>query len=197
MERAKKECILNAAARAFAKVGFRKASVDDIARDAGVAKGTIYLACESKEDLFYQSVQRDVRAWVAKVASCIDPRKPADELLGDVATAAFAYLHQHTLVRDLLTGIYYGQLPGWTERFEDLRSIGRNNVVEILRLGIRQGRFRADLDVETTALLLEDLQLAGMLQETRLGGGQPDVLKLRMTAGLQLVLDGLRVRPGA
>ena len=55
MERAKKECILDSAVKAFAKLGFKKASVDDIARDAGVAKGTVYLACESKEDLFFQA----------------------------------------------------------------------------------------------------------------------------------------------
>jgi AcrR family transcriptional regulator len=44
MELAKKECILVEAARAFARFGFKKTSVDEIAKAAGVAKGTIYLA---------------------------------------------------------------------------------------------------------------------------------------------------------
>ena len=59
MERAKKDCILDSAAKAFARLGFKKASIDAIARAARVAKGTVYLACESKEDLFFQAVHRD------------------------------------------------------------------------------------------------------------------------------------------
>ena len=78
MELAKKECILMEAARAFARFGFKKTSVDEIAKAAGVAKGTIYLAAESKEDLFYQTLHREVRQWVAEVSKLIDPREPAD-----------------------------------------------------------------------------------------------------------------------
>ncbi len=43
MDAAKKDCILLQAARAFARFGFKKASIDDIAREAGVGKGTVYL----------------------------------------------------------------------------------------------------------------------------------------------------------
>jgi AcrR family transcriptional regulator len=44
--------ILNAAGEVFARFGFKKASVEDIARRAGVGKGSIYLHFESKEALF-------------------------------------------------------------------------------------------------------------------------------------------------
>ena len=102
MEIAKKECILMEAARAFARFGFKKTSVDEIAKAAGVAKGTIYLAVESKEDLFYQALHREVRAWVGEVAKLIDPRKPADDLLGEMALLGFQKLEESPLVRDLL-----------------------------------------------------------------------------------------------
>src|SRR4030095_2456223 len=102
MERDKKECILSAAARAFARFGFKKTSVDQIAKDAGVAKGTVYLAADTKEDLFYQAVHREVRAWVAETAKVIDPRVPADQLLLLVSQRGFEYLEERPLVRDLL-----------------------------------------------------------------------------------------------
>ena len=54
MDHAKRETILESATRLFARLGFKKCSIDEIARAAGVAKGTIYLACDSKTDLFYQ-----------------------------------------------------------------------------------------------------------------------------------------------
>src|SRR5215813_8635098 len=101
MERAKKECILEAAARAFSRAGFKKASVDEIAKDAGVAKGTVYLASDSKEHLFFQSVHREVREVVGELSKIIDPTLPADQLLQEVARQAVAIVSQRPLVRGL------------------------------------------------------------------------------------------------
>ena len=44
--------ILEAALMVFSRYGYRRASMDDVAREAGVAKGTLYLYHESKEALF-------------------------------------------------------------------------------------------------------------------------------------------------
>lgn len=49
---AKRRSILRAAIRCFAKKGYDAASLDDIARSAEVAKGTVYLYFRSKADLF-------------------------------------------------------------------------------------------------------------------------------------------------
>jgi AcrR family transcriptional regulator len=53
-----REAILVAATETFARYGFKKASVDDIARRAGIGKGTVYLHFESKEELFGAVVRR-------------------------------------------------------------------------------------------------------------------------------------------
>lgn len=192
MELAKKDCILMEAARAFAKWGFRKTSVDEIAKAAGVAKGTIYLAADSKEDLFYQALHREVRTWVAEVSKIIDPRTPADELLGQMALFGFQKLETSPLVHDLLTGKTKELLPMWSERFEELRSLGMQNVVEVLRLGIKQGVFRQELEVQLVAQTLQDLQIAGYLFHG--GQGVTEKLMAHFAAGLDLVLNGLRVR---
>lgn len=49
---AKRRSILRAAIRCFAKKGYDDASLDDVARLAEVAKGTVYLYFKSKADLF-------------------------------------------------------------------------------------------------------------------------------------------------
>jgi AcrR family transcriptional regulator len=194
VERAKKDCILLAAAKAFARLGFRKASVDEIARDAGVAKGTVYLACESKEDLFYQALHREIREWVGKVAVLIDPRRPADELLVEVAAAAAVHLESNSLIRELLEGKHAEILPAWADRLEELRALGRRNIDEILAIGVRQGVFREDLDVTETAQLLQDLSVTAYLLHQRPEDRAPAALERRMRAGLALVLDGMRTR---
>lgn len=50
--------ILDSAARLFARFGYRKTTVADIARESGVAKGSIYLHYDSKQDLFLRLIQQ-------------------------------------------------------------------------------------------------------------------------------------------
>ena len=56
----KREAILGAALELFGRYGYRRTSVDDIARRAGVAKGTVYLYVENKEALF-RTLARSLR----------------------------------------------------------------------------------------------------------------------------------------
>lgn len=191
MERAKHESILVEAARAFTRHGFKKASVDFIAKAAGVAKGTVYLACESKEDLFYQVLLREVRSWCGEVSKVIDPRVPADQLLVSASRTANSYLQERPLLRSLLFGEAHSMLPDWSDRLDELTRIGLDNVTQILRLGIKQGLFRADIDVDVTAQLLQDLQIAYYLLHDR-GADREAKLERRATAGFDLVLNGLR-----
>jgi AcrR family transcriptional regulator len=62
-ERSKREQradrILDAAAALMLRWGYNKTTVDDIARTAGVAKGTIYLHWKTREDLFFALMERE------------------------------------------------------------------------------------------------------------------------------------------
>ena len=56
----KAETILNAAEELFNRHGYRRTSMDDIAAEVGVAKGTLYLYFESKEALFCAIQARNI-----------------------------------------------------------------------------------------------------------------------------------------
>jgi AcrR family transcriptional regulator len=191
MERAKKDCILLEAAKCFARFGFKKTSVDEIAKQAGVAKGTVYLAAESKEDLYYQVLNREVRRWIAESARVID-RRPADEILVELLWVATEHLEESPLLKDLLLGAVFDLLPGWRSQLEELRELGRRNIIELLQLGVKQRVFREDLDIPLVAALLQDFHLAGYVLH---GGGDSTLFRKRGVAGLDLVLNGLRPRP--
>ncbi len=191
MEREKKECILSAATRLFARFGFKKTSVDQIAKDAGVAKGTVYLAADTKEDLFYQAVHRELRAYTAEIAKLIDPRKAADVLLAETTLAGMQYLEERPLVRDLIFGNHQILLPEWADRLDELRALGRGNCAEIIRLGIRQGLFRDDLDVDELATLLEDMAIATQVFHNR-GANKAERLRKRLVAAFDLLMNGIR-----
>src|ERR1044072_7431658 len=72
----KRERILDAAERIFARHGFFAAKVSDVAKEAGVADGTIYLYFKNKDDLLIslferrmQQVNETLRPAPAKVKS--------------------------------------------------------------------------------------------------------------------------------
>ena len=192
MDWAKKDCILLAAGKAFARWGFRKTSVDQIAKTAGVAKGTVYNACESKEDLFYQVLHREVRAWVADVSKVVDPSMPADQLLAVTADRGLAYLEDRPLVKDLLFRQAHDLIPSLSEKLDALCELGIDNVIAILRLGQKQGIFREDLDVPTTATLLQDLSLAFFVLHDTDRPDRDEIMNKRRDAALSLVLHGIR-----
>jgi AcrR family transcriptional regulator len=56
----KAEAILDAADRLFTRFGYRRTAMDDIASEASVAKGTLYLYFKSKEALFCAIQARNV-----------------------------------------------------------------------------------------------------------------------------------------
>jgi AcrR family transcriptional regulator len=52
--------LLEAARRVFAQKGFHEATVDDVAEDAGVAKGTVYLYYRSKRELYWAALKHGI-----------------------------------------------------------------------------------------------------------------------------------------
>ncbi|MBL8950282.1 MAG: TetR/AcrR family transcriptional regulator [Myxococcaceae bacterium] len=191
MDQAKRECIIVAAVKCFARFGFKKASVDEIAKDAGVAKGTVYLAAENKEDLLYQALLHELREWNAQMSKLIDPRRDALEILMDLATRGLESLPQRPLIKQLFEGDMHAMLPRWQDRFDELTRLGRRNTVEVLNLGVKQGRFRGDLDAEETAALLMDLQVSTMLFHNRETPDREERLGRRLVAAIALIERGL------
>lgn len=187
------ERILDAATKCFGKHGYKGTSIDKVAERAQVAKGTVYLYCENKEDLFYQAVHRELRQWVGSLSMKIDRRKRADHILFEMAAADLEFVEERPLVRDLLHGLFHGLLPGWSERWEELREIGLKHVVEVLELGIHQGVFASELDVTATARVLQEMQVAGTLLAHRTSRPIEDVRRQQI-ASVNLVMKGLLAR---
>jgi AcrR family transcriptional regulator len=73
--------ILDAALQVFGQYGYRRTSMDDIAREAGIGKGTIYLSFASKEEVFQALSQRLAQRMLAGAeAARHRPGTTADKL---------------------------------------------------------------------------------------------------------------------
>ena len=77
----REEVILDAADRLLARYGYKKMTVDDLAREARIGKGTVYLHFKSKEDVVLSHVERIVRRLLDRQQVIIESGEPAAEKL--------------------------------------------------------------------------------------------------------------------
>src|SRR5712691_4152376 len=63
----KPQQIIDAAIRVFARTGYYNSRVSDIAREAGIASGTIYLYFKTKDEILVTLFREKMAEWVAFV----------------------------------------------------------------------------------------------------------------------------------
>jgi AcrR family transcriptional regulator len=68
----KRSGILDAARTVFSRQGYAGASVEDVAGEAGIAKGTLYLYFKSKEDLYLAALARDLSSLAERARAEMD-----------------------------------------------------------------------------------------------------------------------------
>ena len=119
--------ILDAAGSVFARKGFAKAGTDEIARVAGLGKGTLYRYFKNKEDLFLSVVDRSLEGLKHKIRETTDG---VEDPLEKIAAAARAYLsffdedrflvdmliHEQSGFRDRIEKKYYEHYYGSLDR---------------------------------------------------------------------------------
>ncbi|WP_027487846.1 TetR/AcrR family transcriptional regulator [Allorhizobium undicola] len=88
---AKREQIIDGAKRAFMKFGFDAASMNDITREAGVSKGTIYVYFQNKEDLFSALIEREKGLFASSLRDIMAGRTDTAAALHDYGVA---FVHQ-------------------------------------------------------------------------------------------------------
>jgi len=76
--------ITAAADRLLARYGYRRMTVDDIAREANVGKGTIYLSFRSKEEVILSVINRHIEATFDLLRKIAAEPRPAAERLEDM-----------------------------------------------------------------------------------------------------------------
>jgi AcrR family transcriptional regulator len=75
------EEVLNSAANLFYTKGFHGTTIEDVARDVGMLKGSLYYYIKSKEDLLYQLLLTGIERGDAYIAARVDPSgEPVEQL---------------------------------------------------------------------------------------------------------------------
>src|SRR3982074_3108345 len=69
---ARQEQVLSVALEVFGRFGFRKTSMDDVARSAGISRQGLYLYFASKEALFRAAVRQELDTALGDASRCLN-----------------------------------------------------------------------------------------------------------------------------
>ena len=147
--------IMDAAITCFAQKGYYEASMDDIAREAGLSKGSLYWHFPSKRDLFRSLIE----AWIAEIMEGMPEAVAACRSETDKLVIIADSIKKSVAVRPDLARAQL-EFAAQAVRDDEIREWFRANYVEqraffagILQDGIRAGEFRP-VPVDATARLI-------------------------------------------
>jgi AcrR family transcriptional regulator len=140
--------ILDAAAELVLRWGYDKTTIDDIAKHAGVGKGTIYLHWKTREDLFETLLLHETIAIVETLIHSIQ-EEPEHILLHHIIRALFQLTEQRPLAKVLFTGVreILGDLTryGINTAIRAQRLLMARDYLELLR---KHGLIRSDMSLD-------------------------------------------------
>jgi len=184
--------VLEAARRIFARLGYAATNVEDIAREAGMAKGTVYLYFKSKEEVFAAVLANDLECLTSKTIEDMSAAKTFEDRLAVYLNLKVAYLRHN---RDFLR-IYFDEFGSRGSRSALVSEVidklfwrAMDFMRQCLEQAIADGELRA-VPVEPAAFAIFDL--ARGFAERHLRGWSHLSLEDDAAFTHMLILKGLR-----
>ena len=193
-----RDLILDAAERLLVRYGYKKMTIEDIATEVGIGKGTIYLHFNSKEEIALARIDRVIsrlkdRLWeIAQKQDSATNR--VREMLITRVLHRFDAVQQYTeSLRDVLASIRPALLKQRERHFEDEAKI----LAQVLNQGkrTREFTFKDSLSTAQALLIATNSLLPYSLTTSQLG--KREEVKEKVSRIANLVLVGLLDRNSA
>lgn len=159
--------ILDAAEKVFFRKGYDQATMDDVAAEAELSKGTLYLYFKSKDDLYFAISLRAHRALRLMFEKAVSPDRTVVENILEVGKAFLRFSGESS---DYFRTLVYFEaefnLQHVHEKYESLCQEGADPMsffINLLRQGIDSGMIRNDIAAVQLAHILWT-QTTGMLK---------------------------------
>lgn len=156
--------ILHAALKVFARFGYQKTTMEDVAAALGMTKGNLYFYVSGKRDLYEKTVSSALQQWRDTVAAAVARVDDVVEKFSVMARLSFEYLVDHEDLRAILIrdpGIF--SLTPREDRFYEINFGAMQLIRNILMQGIAEGRFHA-VDVDHTAELFFSIYIMFLIK---------------------------------
>ncbi len=140
--------ILDAACRAFASTGYHGTSVDDVAREAGVSKGAVYVHFPSKEELFLALLDDAAATLVERVTAAIADARGGRAKVEAALAAALGTFEDH----EPLTRLFLVESAGASPVVEHRRRELRAAITDLVRSYLDEAVADGDIPPQDTGL---------------------------------------------
>jgi AcrR family transcriptional regulator len=187
----KRQQLLGAAVRVFARKGFHASRVGDIAQEAGVAHGLLYHYFKSKDQVLEAVFHENWSILIARIESVEETDEPAADQIRHIAAIVLrTWLHLPDVVRVVIQE--FGRSPELGERIGEL-TLPIDVLERVIARGIERGEFRKEVDPVFAATVVYgsiDELLTGWVLG-RLPSGEEDVAAAEKTL-CEVILVGLQ-----
>ncbi len=153
-EQRKRLPIFEAAIKVFSEKGFEKATVDEIAERAGIAKGTIYYNYGSKKNLFLSLIEEGIERLETAVKKEIARRNNVRTKLEALITVQLQFFDDYNSFCKVLLSEVWGRDTRWEEKAERIRSGYFSIIKDLIDAGKVEGVIKKELDTGTTSSAL-------------------------------------------
>lgn len=186
------EIILKAALGAFAKFGYKKATLEDIAGELGMTNSSIYAYASSKKELYEQAVRYVMLRWQGSVKKMVAKQSTAAEKLRTLCESALRYLVGDAEFCALLKNdpAIFPMFPT-VDPYEDINDGSVRMIKEILLIGEKSGEFRS-LHIDETAEVIFSLYKSFIIHAYV--QGEENFVERYMPCAYDLILNGLAAK---
>lgn len=137
----KENKILDAAQRQFAQYGYSKVTMDEIADELGVVKGSLYYYFPNKESVYQAVVQREQNLFLSQLHEELQTQESAAEQLRCYFRLRVVFTKRLFNLNQLNREIAHHLKPMYTNLFRQFSALELQYLVRILNEGKEQGEF--------------------------------------------------------
>ncbi|HTY36016.1 MAG TPA: TetR/AcrR family transcriptional regulator [Bacteroidota bacterium] len=154
----KEHRILDAAQGRFAKYGFSKVTMDEIAEDVGMAKASLYYYYPAKEHVFRAVIRREQEEFLRQAGEILARPISAAEKLTAYTMRRVELAGQLLNVSALNVTFWQNMKPVFKDLFAAFSNEELQLLTTILRSGVESDEFSISSPEQTAGLLLHALQ---------------------------------------
>ncbi|MBC8402045.1 MAG: TetR/AcrR family transcriptional regulator [Candidatus Marinimicrobia bacterium] len=155
----KKDLIIHAAIKVFARTGLERGKIADIAKEAGIGKGTVYEYFRSKDELFEAIEEYFISQMIeplreltkAPISPSVKISGLMDESIGMIVHMGDALLIVSEIMAQAARGLWH---KSGSSALADMYDEYREIIIAILQEGVAKGEFRSMNYVGIATLLM-------------------------------------------
>ncbi|MFP4660652.1 MAG: TetR/AcrR family transcriptional regulator [Halanaerobiales bacterium] len=159
----RKKSIIKAAKELFLLKGFDNTTLKEIAKKSELAKGTLYLYFENKEDIYFAVIHKETSKLVQKIVEVSKQEIKGIDKLEEISIFLYGYYKKYP---EIIEAIWYADYIGAKKGITPYQKLSSQEdakifklITEIIATGIEDGSIKNDINPVKTAIVITKIMM--------------------------------------